>query len=165
MTALRFDFDVQPAALPFCGNTPAAKHASWTGSQAAAITRGSNLLKLLSWFSVMNRMTFADFAKFMGKSEHALCSTWAAAKESGWIVGTGENYSYACNGRIVHREIHAITERGRKAQFERLRAKVMQIEGLSNVDMDAMETTKGSGGTRGERKRQKAVEKAAEELR
>ena len=106
MTPLRFDFDVEPSALPFCGNTPAARHASWTGAQAAAITRGSNLLKLLTWFSTMHRMTFSDFAKYMAKSEHALCSTWAAAKEQGFIVGTGELYSYVCNGRIVHREIH-----------------------------------------------------------
>lgn len=165
MIPLRLDFDVQPSALPYCGNTPAAKHASWTGSQAAAITRGSNLLKLLTWFATMNRMTFADFAKFMGKSEHALCSTWAAAKESGWIVGTGEFYSYACNGRIVHREIHRFTAKGRKVQFERLRAQVMQIEGLSNVDFTQMDTTHGSDGARGAKRRQQAIEKAAEDLR
>ncbi len=165
MTELRFDFDVEPSSLPFCGNTPASRHASWTGSQAAAITRGSNLLKLLSWFSTMNRMTFADFAKFMGKSEHALCSTWAAAKESGWIVGTGELYSYACNGRIVHREIHKLTASGKRAQFERLRAKVMQIEGLSNVDFAELDTTHGADGARGAERRRKAIEKAAEDLR
>lgn len=165
MTPLRFNFSVEPSALPFCGNTPAAKHASWTGSEAAAITRGSNLLKLLSWFSQMNRMTFSDLCAYMAKREHALCSTWAAAKETGWIVGTGEFYSYVCNGRIVHREIHAITAKGRKVQFERLRAKVMQIEGLSNLDLNEMDTTHGDGGAKGARRRQKAVEKAAEDLR
>lgn len=165
MIPLRFDFDVQPSALPFCGNTPAAKHSSWTGAEAAAITRGSNLLKLLTWFTTMNRMTFADFAKFMGKSQHSLCSTWAAAKEIGWIVGTGELESYAWNGRVVHREKHRITSKGRKAQFNRLRAKVMQIEVLSAVDFAAMETTHGADGKAGDRRRKKAVEKAAEDLR
>lgn len=130
-TAIALCFDFEPAPLPFQGNTPAAEHASWTGAQAGAVTRGENLMKLLDWFSRCRRMTFADFAKFVGKEQHALCSTWAAAKELGWIVGTGEFYSYAMKGRVVHREIHRITPRGRSAAFEKLRATVENIEARS----------------------------------
>jgi hypothetical protein len=166
MTPLRFDFDLEPSALPFCGQSPAARHSSWTGAQAAAITHGSNLLKLLSWFARLRKLTFADFCGYMGvRSQHSLCSTWAKAKALNLIHGTGEFYSYTINGRIVHREVHVITRRGLQAQFERLRARVMEIEGLSTIDLDQMETTNGDGGARGLKRRQKAVKKAAEELR
>lgn len=123
---LSFDFD--PSPLPINGLTPAARHASWSGAQAAGLTRGANLLALLDWFGRCRRMTFADFAKFAGKEQHSLCSTWAAAKELGWIVGTGEFYSYTVKSRVVHREIHSLTPRGRRAVIEKLRATVEAIE-------------------------------------
>jgi hypothetical protein len=126
---LSFDFD--PAPLPISGHTHAARNASWTGAQAGAVTRGENLVKLLDWFGRCGRMTFADFAKFVGKEQHALCSTWAAAKELGWIVGTGEFYSYVVKHRVVHREIHRITPRGKRARLEQLRATVEAIEARS----------------------------------
>lgn len=137
--ALSFDFepDFVPAELPVNGRTPAARHASWTGAQAAVESRGDYLLLLLEWFGKCRRMTFADYAKFVGVEQNCLCSTWNAAKyELGWIVGTGEFWSYVKRtrrggARVVHREIHQVTAKGRRAMKERLQAQIERIEARS----------------------------------
>ncbi len=107
--SLNWDADI---SLPVSGSTPAARHASASGAQAAAVVFGGRASKVLAAFAKFGRLTIAQASEVTGLSIQSTCSVWAKLERAGYIVGTGEFYRYQVHGREVKREWHELTELG-----------------------------------------------------
>lgn len=126
-TGFAWDADV---SLPVAGRTPLARHCSATGAQAAAVRAGSLLARLLEEFGRAEQLTLAEAAALLVVQPHSLCSTWNRAEHTlGWIEETGACKTYDLQGRTVKQAYHRLSEAGRRARFERLKATVAGMEG------------------------------------
>ena len=134
---LDFVGEVNISNLPVAGATPAARHASRTGAQAAGQKFGKRVPKVLAVFAQYRRLTMAKAATLTDISINSMCSVWnrldTGAKEHqlGWIVGTGEFESYVTGGVTVRREIHELTPAGKQAAWDLLKLRIAQIEAKS----------------------------------
>lgn len=147
MTTPSFPWDAD-VNLPVSGSTPRARHCSATGAQAAAVTHGSKMAKLLELFSQHRRLTLHETAALIGIQDHSLCSTWNRAKVTlGWIEETGDVKRVEIRQRtvtktnrkprekvgavvpvIVEQSYHRLSEAGRIAVFDRVKFKVQEVE-------------------------------------
>lgn len=131
---LNFEGEVNISNLPVLGDTPAARHASFTGAQAAGLKLGKRIPKVLTVFAQYRRLTMAKAATLTDISINSMCSVWNRLDtgdkphQLGWIIGTGEFESYQADGVTVKREIHVLTDAGRQAAFDYLKLTVKRIE-------------------------------------
>jgi hypothetical protein len=109
-----FDFD-RDVNLPVSGRTPAARQASATGAQHAAIVRSVHMRRLLRAFLGSGRLTIAEASALTGIKEGTVCSVWSRLEKVEWITGTEtfRSYQSVTSGREVRQEYHTLTARGR----------------------------------------------------
>ena len=116
MTQPVFDW-TRAVDAPISGLTPAARHASATGAQHAAVVRGALMRAMLRAFvNYGPRLTIAEVAAHVGRQAHAVTSTWSRLEALGWIEGTGtfRSYRHPLSGRTIKQEYHQLTARGRE---------------------------------------------------
>lgn len=134
MTQPAFEWSADVSALPINGSDPAARHASFTGAQAAGARIGTRIPKVLAAFAQYRRLTMAHASTLTDIPINSMCSVWNRldtgphAHQLGWIVGTRAFQTYTTHGHTVRREIHELTAAGRQAAFDLLKVRVTQIE-------------------------------------
>lgn len=106
------------ADAPVSGSTPAARHASATGGQAAAAKLGGRAKQLLLWFFDKQRLTLDEARILLNVPINCVTGPWNKCEKAGWIVGTGEFFSYQAGKRTIHREYHRLTDEGRAVAVE-----------------------------------------------
>jgi len=99
---------------PVSGRTPAARHASSTGAMAIAPKAGTLRARMLAAFRQHGKLTIAECAVITGIKETTVCARWKELETAGWIVGTATFQTYRASGRVVRREWHELTARGRE---------------------------------------------------
>lgn len=98
---------------PVSGRTPAARHASATGSSVASRYRGSRTQDLLITFLRVGRLTIAEAADVLKVKEGSICGPWNQLEHTfGWIEGTRTYYTYRTSKGQVKREYHRLTPAG-----------------------------------------------------
>ncbi len=101
--------------LPISGRDPQARHASFTGAQAAGSKLGTRIPKVLEAFAQYGRLTIAKASTLTNIPINSMCSVWNRLDtgdlphQLGWIRGTGEHETYTTNGHVVKRELHEHT--------------------------------------------------------
>lgn len=105
---------------PVSGSTPAARHASASGAQAATHWRNSYAQQILLhlYRHRDKRLTIAEAAVLLGVKEGSVTGPWNHLEHSlGWIEGTGEYFTHdqTRSGKPVRREYHRLTAAGKSA--------------------------------------------------
>jgi hypothetical protein len=104
---------------PISGATPAARNASATGAMAAAPKMSGRAKSLVLWFHDKGRLTLDEARTLLSLPVNCVTGPWRRIEQLGWIVGTGEYFTYTSTlGRPIRREYHRLTPEGQHVARE-----------------------------------------------
>ncbi len=104
---------------PIGGVTPAARNASATGAMATAPKMSGRAKSLVLWFHDKGRLTLDEARTLLNLPVNCVTGPWRRLEQLGWIVGTGEYFTYrSALGRPIRREYHQLTFEGQQVAIE-----------------------------------------------